>query len=471
MSNPSELKNIVWVSMESVRADHTTPAGYDRDTTPNLSRIANLPEGDWFGQCFSNTRWTPASTASMLSGTYLGTHTVGIHSPTVNKLPPSIDTMPSILGELGYDTLGIGNNAFISQSTELNRGFDQFINPGPRNLLQSVGIGPVLNYLRNIGTYGPGLTLDTNLHKATSLITDATKKWIEQRVCGSNPFFVYIHFNDTHYPYTPPEPFVSRFTEEIGLSPDDALEHSSEIYSDLFQLVADGLPLSEEQWDAIEAAYDGDIAYVDHFIGELFNYIQTAAVGDTVFIVTSDHAELFGERGWLGHHVVPATEMFHVPLIVHGLPEISHQTDEFVQHVDLTRTVIESVGGTADQFEGVNLAHESRAYAVGQSSPSQKDKEKLLERNGDFDVSQYRFDPINCIWDDEFKLVVGENGEQLFKRPDETTNVIDDYPDVAASLRHAVAELLPGLPETDRRDPADFNEDTYDKLRDMGYIQ
>jgi len=471
MSNSTDRKNVVWISMESVRADHTTPAGYERETTPNLSRIADHPDGQWFERAFSTARWTPASTSSILTGTYLSTHTVGIHSPTVNKLPESLDTIPELLAREGYDTFGFGNNAYITAGTELDRGFDRFVDPGPKNLHRTVGLGAVFDYLWNIGRYGPGLTTDRSKHKLSSMLTHATKRWLRSRDSSDDPFFAYMHLNDSHYPYTPPDPFVAPFADEGGLTPDETLGHTAEIYEDVFQVVADGLDLTDEQWDAIEAAYDGDIAYVDHFIGELFDCVRSDLDRDTIFVVTSDHAELFGECGWLGHHVAPATDVFHVPLVVYGMPEIDHQSENFVQHVDLTRTIVESLGGSSEQFEGINLTEEAREFAVGQSSPAEKDRRKLQERNETFDVDKYRWDSINCIWDDEFKLIVGEDDTELFELPDEMTNVVDDHPDVAADMKSTVAETLPGLPTTGRRDPAEFDEGVYGQLRTMGYIQ
>lgn len=470
MSQTSELRNVVWISMESVRADHTSLHGYERETTPNLSRIASLQEAQSFDGCYSTAWWTPAATASIMTGTYLSTHTVGIHSPTVNTLPNQLDTLPDLLGDLGYDTFGMGNNAYITAGTGLDEGFDRFVDPHANNLHRTVGVRSILKYLLNLRSYGPGLTTDVSRHKLSPMITDATTRWLRSVSDERQPVFCYMHLNDTHYPYTPPKPFLAPFAEEVGMDPAEVLDLTSEVYGDVFQTVADGIPLSDREWDAIEAAYDADIAYVDHFIGQLFDSVRSELSRNTVFVVTSDHAELFGECGWLGHHVAPATDVFDVPLVVYGLPEIDHQADEIVQHVDLTRTLVESLGGRSSQFEGIDLTEETRDYAVAQIKPPEKDREKLLDRNRAFDADRYRFDAINCIWDDQFKLLVGDEGVELFELPDETTDIADDYPEVTAEMESALEEHLSELPDTERREPADFDSDTYDRLQDMGYI-
>lgn len=472
MSERGQKPNIVWITMESARSDHTSPGGYERETTPNLQRIADLPDGEWFGKGFASTRWTPASTASILTGTLLSTHTVGIHSPAVNRLPDSLQTMPELLDDLGYTSFGIGNNAYITTGTDLDRGFDRFLDPKPENLHRTVGLGGIFEYVRNIGTYGPGLSLDKRRHKMAPMTTHAVKKWMRSHRSREDPFFVYIHYNDSHYPYTPPEHFLAPFADEIGAPAERIFQHSFDVYADVFRKVTEGLPLTEEQWDSIVAAYDAELAFVDHFIGELFDYVQETVPGDTIFVITGDHGEVFGEHGWLGHHVLYAKELFHVPMVVHGLPEIQHQADEFVQHIDVTRTIAELAGVESDQFDGIDLTRDVRQFAAGQRANRENDRNSLLERDRNFETSRYRWDAVNCLWDEEFKLVSGtENEDELFELPDETENVIDDFPEVASELRRQLKTYLPRFPETDERNPADFSDEAYERLRDMGYIQ
>lgn len=455
--------------MESVRADHTSLNGYERETTPNLRRIADLPDGESFDRCFSTGRWTPPSTASILTGTHPTTHTVGLHYPLVNTLPESIETLPGLLGDGEYDSFGLGGSAYIASGTELDRDFDQFLDLHAKNLPSSVGIRGILSYLANVSNYGPGLTLDRLRHKMAYMMLYRAKRLIRTHVASENPFFMYMHINDSHYPYTPPKPFLEPFADEIGLTPEHIVSTSLDIFDDIYENVADGLPLSQDELDAIVAAYDAEIAHVDHFIGELFDFVRSTVAEDTIFVVTSDHGEVLGEYGWLGHHLLCANELFHVPLVVHGLPEIHHQTGDILQHIDLTRTIAELNGAASDQFEGVDLTADRREYAVGQRAAQNPDK--LLDLNPEYDIDRFRFDPVNCIWDGEFKLVVGEDGDELFELPDETANVIDEHPEVARELRSELAERLPKLPKTNRRDPAEFDDVAMDRLRDMGYIQ
>jgi uncharacterized sulfatase len=464
--------NVVWITIDSARADHTTMGGYSRDTTPNLERIADRSDGQWFDTCIAQTRWTPASTASMLTGTYLSTHRVGVRSPDVRPLPSSLTTLPELLSGLGYTSLGIGTNQYVCSATGMDRGFDRFIFPTARNLHRTVGLRAVADYVRNIRRYGPGLSADRSLHNVSSMATRAAERFASAAGEGEDPWFLYFHYNATHYPYTPPKHFLEPYAAEIGQSVDRVLDTSRRVFDDVFTRVAEGLPLSEAEMAAIEAAYDAELAYVDHLVGRLFDHVTENVSGETMFVVTGDHGETFGEHGWLGHHVLVSEELLRVPLVTAGLPGASGASDGPVQHVDLTRTVAEGLGTTAAQFQGVNLAEGEREYAVVQRASRESDREKLLERDPSIDLDRYRWDALNCVHDGRFKLLSGAEGDQLFALPDEETDVSDSYPRVAEHLAAELADRALPVPRErdDGRDRAEFSGEMLDRLERMGYL-
>ena len=464
--------NVVWVTIDSIRADRTTMGGHARDTTPNVQRIADRPAGESFDSCIAQTRWTPASTASILTGTYLSTHQVGIQSPDVRRLPESLKTMPQLLSEVGYESLGIGTNQYVCSATGMDRGFDRFMFPTLRNIHRTVGVRAVGDYLRNIRRYGPGLSTDVSLHNGSSMVTHAAERWLRSTARDGTPCFLYLHYNATHYPYTPPKHFLRPYAEETGQSVDEVIDTSQRVFKDVFGRVADGLDLSSAEMDAIKAASDAELAYIDDLVGRLFDYVQDTVPGETVFVVTSDHGETFGEYGWLGHHVLLTDELLHVPMVTHGLSGVSHASDGPVQHVDFTRTILEQFGAGSPQLEGVNLTDQRREYAFAQRGSRASDREKLLDRNGSFDVSQYRWDALNSVHDGRFKLLTGEEGEELFVLPGEEEDVAGCYPRVARQLSEQLAASGLILP-TDTGGDGDRMEVTRemrDRLEHMGYL-
>jgi len=93
--------NILWLSLESVRADHTSLYGYTRDTTPFLRELSNRRDATILDPMIAASNWTPASTASMLTGTHLSTHQVGQDGTANHSLPSEIKTPTAITLEKG----------------------------------------------------------------------------------------------------------------------------------------------------------------------------------------------------------------------------------------------------------------------------------------------------------------------------------------------------------------------------------
>lgn len=79
------------------------------------------------------------------------------------------------------------------------------------------------------------------------------------------------------------------------------------------------MPFSPDEWDALKAMYDAEIAYADEFVGTPFNYVQRVTTGETVFVVTGDHGDPFGEQGVLGHDLVLGDNLTNVLMIVSAM--------------------------------------------------------------------------------------------------------------------------------------------------------
>ena len=117
--------NIILISMDTVRADHTSLYGYDRDTTPNLRRFA--AESTLYRNAISAASWTAPSHASIFTGMYTLRHGVRYNLPnnTLGRLPGAVPTLAEVLAHQGYRTAGVvANYGFLSESLGFGRGFD-----------------------------------------------------------------------------------------------------------------------------------------------------------------------------------------------------------------------------------------------------------------------------------------------------------------------------------------------------------
>ncbi|MFC6964050.1 sulfatase-like hydrolase/transferase [Halocatena marina] len=192
--------NIIWITIESTRADHTSLYSYERDTTPNLRRIANSDGGRSFSNCISHGIWTRSSIASILTGTWPSRHRAGMDS---ERIPAELKTVPELLRESGYHTAAISPNANLSSATDLDRGFDDFVWIDKSTLLKNINKSTILKNIINIRNHGGGMTRDTRRHNTGYMMGDMAKRRLRSFANSSEPFFLYLHFGDPHHPYYP----------------------------------------------------------------------------------------------------------------------------------------------------------------------------------------------------------------------------------------------------------------------------
>ena len=456
--------NVVWVTLDSVRADHTTMGGYHRNTTPNLARIAEA--GQSFDRCISSGTGTPYSSASILSGTYPTRHGVKIDN---EYLPESLETLPEMLGRAGYRTACLSRNSYVSPGTGLSRGFDRFEWVSGSTILDAVPLSTLVKYLLNLRRHSAGLALDTAKYATPYVMNDVAKGWLEE-LGDEEPFFCYLHYNEPHRPYYPPLPWMDTYTDDIEMSAAEAAEFAIEVHRTLDERIAEGLDFTNEEWAALHAMYDAEIRYTDEMIGRLFDHVQSLELGETIFVVTADHGELFGEHGLLSHKVVVDDALTHVPLVTHGFDEIGAQTDELVQHVDLTTTLAAMVGEASDQLQGVDLRETTREHAFVQHGPF--DFELFTDVNPDFDDSQFHHGPLHGVRTKEFRFERSDSMERLYELPDETTDVREEHPEVAAGLSATLSAWVeanadPVEAETDSQ----LDDAMREQLRDLGYVE
>lgn len=469
MSTP----NIVWITMESTRADHTSLGGHRKETTPNLQRIADRATGRAFTQCFSHGVWTLASSASILTGTYPSHHGAGM---TADAIPDDLPTVPERLQDAGYRTACLSPNSHLSSATGLDRGFDRFAWISKSSLLTEVGLRTLLKYIVTIRRHGGGLTFDTMKHGTGFLVNDLAKRWISSFSGDQEPFFLYAHYGNPHHPYYPPRSYRRKFTEDIERSAAEASDVSLQHHRDLHETIANGCQLSASEREALSALYDGEIAYTDALIGELFDHVNSLDLDDTVFIVTADHGELFGEHGLLAHKIVVDDAVTHVPFVAHGFDPLVEHSGEMIQHADVMRTLLEHVGADTSQLHGIDLTEETRDYSILQRGEDRcrKNLDTFSEINGEFDRDRYHEGALHAIRTADFKYQQSEDGSELYSLPDEETDVSDTRPGVATELETELNEWLrrKGTQHSSghHESAGEFTEAMKEQLADLGYL-
>lgn len=414
-------------------------AGYERDTTPQLAeRIASRRDATYYSNCYSHANWTLPSSGSILTGTWPSHHRIGFGNDMV---PEQLDTVPELLSEVGYRTVGISDMAHVSSTYGFDRGFDAFYGPDTRTvpdlssklgLLQYPAI--VTEGLRQAIWNADAARDGYPLLKTVPLLTnEVIKREVKRATARDRNYFIYAHCISPHNPYEPPAGFADQFLKNAGLDREAALETSQKWLSSrdsLHEISANEARLTNNQWEQLIALYDGELNWVDRYVSQLLDALSPIPE-DTVVIVTSDHGELLGERGIATHKFLLTDSVTNVPLLVFNDDRLPiREETAFVQHIDLMQTLLDDAGADTEQFKGVNLAREPRTRVFAQ----RKDYTEIFEEYPHHDMSKYHTGQVNAIRCEEFKLLDGDNRQTLYNIPDEETDVSEAHPDVTAQL-------------------------------------
>ena len=462
-----ERPNVIWLTLDSVRADHTTMGGYHRDTTPNMERIAGREDGDWYSECISHGNSTRISTASITTGTNPSRH--GVRGNRV--VPDELKSLPEMLSEAGYHTACLSRSA--NSSMGFDKGFDDFRWISSSTFLENVDLKTMVKYGLNLRKHSAGFTTDTSKYATPFIINDMSKRWLKGYRGREEPFFMYLHYNEPHRPYHPPLSYIDEYTDEIGMSPEQAIETAMDMHRNMMEIVANGCKFTDDEWEALKAMYDAEIKYTDYCVGRLFDYVDSMDWdNDTVFVITADHGESFGERGLLGHRLVLHDSLINVPLVTTGIKDSILEEHDLVQHSDVIKTMIEMANGESDQIDGFDMRKKKREFAVSQEWESDKTLDRLLELNPDFDDSRYHRPLLTSVRTKEYKYQKSEVGSELFRLPDEDNDVSEEEPEVAKELDETLVGWMKekGQPISSGQEGEEFSEAMKEQLSDLGYL-
>jgi len=297
--------NILFITVDALRADHMGIYNYHRITSPNLD--AFFKDGTVYEHAYSTEANTGPSVVSFLSG--LLPQDTGVRL-LYQKVPPNLKLISDYLNEAGYHTAGIVSNIVLtSEASDLNLHFDYFDDyVDEKEPYRKV-------YERNA--------------RAT---TDAGFQWYASAYDPKKPFFLWLHYQDTHGPYHPPPDKPVEFTHpephpiDIKRVPVYVREPG----------VSDGL--------AYVDLYDEELAYADFHIKRLLDMLDKEGLLDnTMVILSADHGESMMEHEcWFTHGYHVYEEIIHVPLLIkYPDQKVGKRIKTRVSLVDLVPTILD----------------------------------------------------------------------------------------------------------------------------------
>ncbi len=311
--SPQDRPHVLLVSIDSLRADHLGSYGYSRDTSPGLDGLAR--DGVRFETVVAPTSWTLPSHLTLLTGLDPLHH--GVQDDT-RRLRLDAVTLPEQLQHAGFATAGFVSGPFLDSRYGYAQGFDTY---------DDYTVVAKSHAASHSGATSPPL-----LARVDAWLT----AWDEQG--RADPFFVFLHLWDVHYDFTPPPPYDTLFDPDYtGSVTGVDFERGTQVHPDM----------DPRDLDHVIALYDGEIAYTDQQLGQLFERLQELGVWeDTLVVVTSDHGEEFFEHGAKGHQKTLYDESLLVPLIVHSPTQVptGRVVTEQVRLADIAPTILDLVG-------------------------------------------------------------------------------------------------------------------------------
>jgi len=440
-----ERRNVLLISLDTLRADHLPSYGHPLDTAPFLERHF-AQEGVLFEQVVAAAASTGPSHMSMLTGLDVREHQV---QHLFQRLSPELHTLAELLREHGFVTGAVTENGALGVPQGFPRGFD--------------------SYRENEGARA---TEFGDRAEETLALAEA---WLRRH--RDSPFLLFVHTYLVHAPYEAPDRYRDRFLERPGRT----------------RVLHDVPP------ERSPARYDQEIRYLDDLLRDFFERLADLDLDrDTVLIVTSDHGEEFYEHAFLDHGATVFETAIRVPLLLRG-PGLARgrRIREPVAHADLLPTILALAGVPGvEQGSGRDLS-----ALVEAAEPSVRVPERLLFSETRIEWGLSRHHRGRMIVVPTPSIAVRRGDHKLMETRDRAGTVRRRYFDLArdpyerrdllAEGRHAPADLTAALDGYARRyeafaqqrraekaaggspDEVDLRSDPEleDALRALGYVR
>jgi arylsulfatase A-like enzyme len=442
-AEPERPRNVIFILVDTLRADHLGAYGYKRDTSPNLDAFAR--KSVFFRAARSQASCTFPSVNSILTSRYPAAF---LGQPNQEMgIPEQIPSLAEVLRLRGYRTVAVSASAVVRNTPSqynpgagFGRGFEVFNEDCVWKAAACVN-RQVFPLLRRKSAEGDGA---------------AEGDGGDQR-----PLFLYLHYLDPHGPYKPPQGYPYRFAKG---TPEKAFIRNGNP-NPIGDMIYKGAPdpgATPADLQHLIDLYDEEIAYFDSQWVHLLRALEDGGwLDDSILVFAADHGEEFLEHGHIKHCRTVFDSSVKVPLFFH-IPGVGARAlEQPVQNLDIVPTLLDYLGlpTTGLTLEGESLR-------------------PLIEKGTAGDPHQYSLSgSYRSVADGRYKLIQDLGGDafwlfDLQKDPGEAHDVL------AAERRtfHGLREALGGwLAQTEGQGRADESlrkaREAEEKLRSLGYLE
>jgi len=439
-------KNVILISIDTLRADHLGCYGYDKNTSPHIDSLAS--EGTLFLHPYSSSPWTLPSHVSIMSSLYSIHHQVYYSR---EKMDPSLITLADMLRKNDFFATAFTGGGFVSAHYGFSKGFDAYYE----------GRGGVFHM------------------NSAELIYQSFSNWIDQN--KGKRFFLFLHTYQPHNPYVCPHPYNTLFLDK-----NPKWEHLNLLgYLGGKKGIYKKLP-EKERKNAV-GLYDGEIRYLDeNLIGPLIEKLKSAGLyHKTMIVFTSDHGEEFFDHGGWDHGHSLYNESIRVPLIIKfpGDKFKGEKISGALSQVDIVPTILEemNIDPSGLGFDGKSLipmikgkGDKHRAFLadigpnvlsshIPQKISMNKGKYKLI-LNKEFSQEDLDFFTAPPPHKNQIELF------NLLTDPKEKNNIAQENPDITNLIVQKINDIYSQAKKR-KTGKTEIDEKLKEQLKALGYIR
>ena len=319
-------------------------------------------------------------------------------------LSPELKTLAEALKEKGLKTAAFVSSFTVDSRFGLDQGFD----------IYSDQFSPDQTF--------KALNSERKAEKAFAPFS----RWLEDNIAG--PFFAWVHFFDPHLPYDPPSPYREQFLDE---------------------------------------PYDGEIAYMDVYIGKIVDRLREYnLLQHTLIILAGDHGEAFGEKQEKGHGVFVYESTMRVPLIFfseQSLPK-GKVVNSRVRLIDLMPSILDMLDvPQPEDIQGTSLL----PYIEGKKKD---DLSTYIESY--YPRENYGWSELVGLIDGNWKYIKAPKEElyNLVQDPQEEENLIQVAGKIAQEKKEKLKNLIENSASPLIEGKRTLTAEEREKLRSLGYI-
>lgn len=319
--------NVVWIVLDTCRAENLSCYGNERPTSQTIDALAG--RGVLFESHYAQSTWTARSVTSYMSGCYFPVPRLHLGGQLQYSRvpPPGEHILPEIMSANTRRTyMFTAHKAYVGPKSDLGRAFNLAVEAQSSD--------------------------SRHLSPTFADLNEAIFPVLEEGM--QEPFFMYIHAMDTHFPHVLDPPF------DRWIDPNYTSDHLDSVADGQLAKRKDGQDFSKADKEYFRAQHDGSIAYADEQFGKLLEkFDQLGLTDDTIFIIGADHGDALGEDGRTIAHAQAGSsdQILRVPLIIAGpgIPK-GKRIDALTENVDIVPTLVDALGLQSNAtFDGQSL--------------------------------------------------------------------------------------------------------------------